>query len=1475
MSDHVDYGAFLSLPPRPIGPRVSALQKLLPIPTPAHHRYEADGNALDTSGTRNGLNAPNFGEGRLGGRSFSLLGGERVDLGAWAPQSEWTVAAWVNPSSIPATGRITIVGGNGENRDWSIAINDGNYVAYYKNGQRLDSGIEATQGVWTHVAATLRGNLLHVFTDGLLRSSVDIGEAYQPSTNGTQIGSDTFNNAGTFTGSFDEISIVERGVSDAEILSLRDNGSIDFIPPKERLLVTFDSPILSTSIDASDVSFSGPTTVGIQAVRAVSDRSIEIVLDNVIDNAGTYTLSVGPQILGSSGIPMDQDQDGIAGEILEDVFSGTFIVDKAGPRIVSQLPNGTTSSVLTSVSVTFNEPINPSSLTPSSIQLTSPSVRAVQAAFAPLTLVGDFIVRAVRAANPFSNLDGAIAVLEDNSLQSEVVTESRPFINYGPQSGNFPNPVNNPLETTADGNHLAFEATSTLVVPAAGPYTFAIGSDDGYRLEVGDFSTQLAGGRAFETDLVTFDFPAAGEYPLKFVFFELTGSSGFELSAAQGKKARFDDDFFLVGDTAVFNDFVPTLGVEATDETNTTFRLYFPPQPIDGDYELRIQPSAQDRSGNIHDQNNNGIGGETGDVYLTTITVDRQPLRIISQSPSGTQQGALESLDVTFNVPIDGGSFSTGDVRIDGPAGRVGVASIDRLSNTTYRINLNRSTADGNYQIVIGPGISDAGGTSMDSDGDAIAGEVEDRYEGTIIVAGAGPFVTDFTPRTISPAPLASVKVKFSEAVDLTNFTPADVVIMGPDGVVPVTGIEFDGALTYTLSFAPQTTSGDYIITLGPNIVDGGGTAMDQDQDGTAGEVVQDVFTRTFRIDSGGPKVLSYTPDFVSRPYAFIDVVFDENIDLATFTPQDVAMIGPNGVVPVTQVVGMDMNKVRISFASQSTVGDYSLIIGPDIFDPSGNPMNQDGDAVFGEPDEDTFTATVTFAAPDLTFDSFTVPTSTKNGDVVRIEWTVQNDGQATAIHPWTDRIVLSQDNVYGNSGDIELGRLIHAAELLEGDSYTGFINAAIPFGIQGDYFILVRTDSSNQVFETSDTNNTDSQPISIGLADPPADLIVDAITVPNTGFIGDNINVTWRVRNDGTATTMATTWVDRVFLSNDSIPGGDILLGNATHNGSLDSNGSYTMTQTFLVPAGVPEGNYFVIVKTDATDRVLEPTAENNNTTSSNASVAISTAPLPDLIATGVALVAGQSPTSGETVIVNWTIANSGDKAATSDWTDAVYLSSDNAFSPDDVRLGESLTSDDLAVGASIDRSLSVRLPDAVSGNFHFIIVPDANNSVNEGAGEDTPPAISDLFEIALFPYADLTVTQVIAPELLVGDPVDLTVSWTVKNVGAGPGRVNAWTDRVILSTDDVLGDADDVVLGTYTHSGVVPAGAEYSRTEIIQLANRTNGRFTLFRANRFGRRGHRVVRRRVECRFARALRRRFADALQRLGRGLGCDHG
>ncbi|MCB1965299.1 MAG: hypothetical protein KDI64_04390, partial [Candidatus Accumulibacter sp.] len=100
----------------------------------------------------------------------------------------------------------------------------------------------------------------------------------------------------------------------------------------------------------------------------------------------------------------------------------------------------------------------------------------------------------------------------------------------------------------------------------------------------------------------------------------------------------------------------------------------------------------------------------------------------------------------------------------------------------------------------------------------------------------------------------------------------------------------------------------------------------------------------------------------------------------------------------------------------------------------------------------------------------------------------------------------------------------------------------------------------------------------------------------------------------------------------------------------------------------------------------------------------------------------------------------------------------------------------------------------------------------------------------VDLSPYADLAVTSIGAPATLIADPATLTVTWTVVNQGSGAGRFDNWTDHVLLSRDDILGNADDLIIGEYRHDGALMAGESYTRSESIALAARSSGRFRLF---------------------------------------------
>src|SRR6185369_3055708 len=110
------------------------------------------------------------------------------------------------------------------------------------------------------------------------------------------------------------------------------------------------------------------------------------------------------------------------------------------------------------------------------------------------------------------------------------------------------------------------------------------------------------------------------------------------------------------------------------------------------------------------------------------------------------------------------------------------------------------------------------------------------------------------------------------------------------------------------------------------------------------------------------------------------------------------------------------------------------------------------------------------------------------------------------------------------------------------------------------------------------------------------------------------------------------------------------------------------------------------------------------------------------------------------------------------------------------------------------------------ISGTYRFFVKVDAGNAVNEFVLEGNNLTMSATGTVVtLAPYADLQVTLVTVPELVVGNPASIDVGWTVQNFGTGAGRTSSWIDRVLLSRNASVGDADDQVMGEFANSGAL----------------------------------------------------------------------
>jgi subtilisin family serine protease/subtilisin-like proprotein convertase family protein/DNA-binding cell septation regulator SpoVG len=115
-------------------------------------------------------------------------------------------------------------------------------------------------------------------------------------------------------------------------------------------------------------------------------------------------------------------------------------------------------------------------------------------------------------------------------------------------------------------------------------------------------------------------------------------------------------------------------------------------------------------------------------------------------------------------------------------------------------------------------------------------------------------------------------------------------------------------------------------------------------------------------LDIDGPRVVRSDPSGgVGGIVSSLRVSFNESIDPASFDAGDIASFtGPQGPIAVTgvSVVPNSMNrKFTVAFAPQIAHGTYEMILGPNITDRAGNPMDQDGDGILGEPLDDRFTA--------------------------------------------------------------------------------------------------------------------------------------------------------------------------------------------------------------------------------------------------------------------------------------------------------------------------------------------------------------------------------------------------------------------------------------------------------------------------------------------------------------------------------------
>ena len=238
-----------------------------------------------------------------------------------------------------------------------------------------------------------------------------------------------------------------------------------------------------------------------------------------------------------------------------------------------------------------------------------------------------------------------------------------------------------------------------------------------------------------------------------------------------------------------------------------------------------------------------------------------------------------------------------------------------------------------------------------------------------------------------------------------------------------------------------------------------------------------------------------------------------------------------------------------------------------------------------------TSTTTTTLATKaDLVPIGWSSPSSAPARAGIAVDFTVKNQGVATAVAPWWEYVLWSTDTNFG--GDTAIFGYQRNSNLAAGAQYSAPTQTVqVPNVAAGTYFFFFQTDGANAVPEDNDANNVIG-PIQITVSN--ADLTPTALTPPASATAGAVVTISYSIKNQAGAVAYGP-WNDQLVLSSDMTHGNADDIAMLTAQESVaGANATYTRNQLVVIPNVAP-GAYYVFLETDQGNQLYESNEGNN----------------------------------------------------------------------------------------------------------------------------------------------------------------------------------------------------------------------------------------------------------------------------------------
>ncbi|MBL0180931.1 MAG: hypothetical protein IPP96_01075 [Chitinophagaceae bacterium] len=329
---------------------------------------------------------------------------------------------------------------------------------------------------------------------------------------------------------------------------------------------------------------------------------------------------------------------------------------------------------------------------------------------------------------------------------------------------------------------------------------------------------------------------------------------------------------------------------------------------------------------------------------------------------------------------------------------------------------------------------------------------------------------------------------------------------------------------------------------------------------------------------------------------------------------------------------------------------------------------------------------------------------------------------------------------------------------------------------------------------------NQVSGPIQTFRLIPLPDLAVTSVLAPATAISGQNITISWTVKNNGPGNTpTGGSWQDAVYLtfdtmtnfslnpevlphvwSNSSFPLRALILGSMNNVSALQPGQQYSNSINFTIPISYNLPLYAYVITNIGNYGVLEVTKANDTARSQNP-INITLAPIPDLRVDS--MFTPSSTFSGSTVNVSYKVKNYGSLTpAGASWQDVAYLSqsllfdSASAIKLDAPKANGSYYPNAVSAGASINtqlqhdsayyNSFQVVIPNNIFGTWFLHVKTNNNGSLYEGPSFNNNTN-NNAIQVYLTPTPKLTISSVNLPVTQASTTQPIGLNWNIYNDG------------------------------------------------------------------------------------------------------------